>query len=613
MHRIRSLVVLTLAVAAPAWAVDLDDTVSAWSETLGLGGNEEAHGVAIDADGSVVVAGVIDGALGEEQSGYALKLRPAGTVVWDWFLEAGPVNGIDKVVSTDRLHAVDITAAGEVILAGTLSGPVGPWDTAWWVGRIDGAQPAVTPIWEQVFVDGASPDQSVLGLHADGGSVLAAGWSLGDGAAAGQWVGFELAAGTGDVLAGPVAETWGTEAFAPEQAQAVAVDSQGNVVVVGTRGVDGANNSYDADQDWHIVKYAPGFASVLWEHTWTGPAGLMDVPSGVGVTQADTIVVAGSTNVGTDNGAGADWRWVVLLLPADGPLDPLGPVLWEERWTSTPGASERALALAVGPDDTVHVGGEERVGTVTAARVAQLDLATGEILASWTGPAATGDSAITTLDVDATRLAMAGHQGNATDRDMFLAFREVDGDGDGVTDSADLCPADPTKSDPGVCGCGSPDIDSDYDGALDCVDLCPTDPDKALDAGQCGCLAPEDDSDEDGTPDCLDNCPEDPNKTELGECGCGAPDDDTDGDGVLGCNDACSNTPPGTPVDNKGCPLEDPTPTDPGSTPPGDGASDADPPGETGGDDGCGCVTAGPPAAWVGILAGLLALGRRRP
>jgi len=58
---------------------------------------------------------------------------------------------------------------------------------------------------------------------------------------------------------------------------------------------------------------------------------------------------------------------------------------------------------------------------------------------------------------------------------------EVDSDGDGVIDACDGCPADSTKTDPGVCGCGKPDIDSDGDGVMDCVDNCPdvSNPDQA--------------------------------------------------------------------------------------------------------------------------------------
>ena len=94
-----------------------------------------------------------------------------------------------------------------------------------------------------------------------------------------------------------------------------------------------------------------------------------------------------------------------------------------------------------------------------------------------------------------------------------------------VTDcSEDLCPSDPNKTDPGVCGCGVADTDSDSDGTPDCNDGCPDDPGKT-DPGICGCGVADTDSDSDGTLDCNDNCPSDPLKTEPGICGCGISDD----------------------------------------------------------------------------------------
>jgi probable HAF family extracellular repeat protein len=56
----------------------------------------------------------------------------------------------------------------------------------------------------------------------------------------------------------------------------------------------------------------------------------------------------------------------------------------------------------------------------------------------------------------------------------------------------DNCPTDPTKLEPGVCGCDVADVDTDGDGALDCVDPCPRD---SLD-----------DSDGDGVCDGVDAC-----------------------------------------------------------------------------------------------------------
>lgn len=94
----------------------------------------------------------------------------------------------------------------------------------------------------------------------------------------------------------------------------------------------------------------------------------------------------------------------------------------------------------------------------------------------------------------------------------------------------DLCPDDPLKTNPGICGCGTPDIDTDSDGTYDCEDNCPHDADKT-EPGTCGCGVPDSaaDSDSDGTIDCLDTCPLDA-------------DNDIDGDTVCGDIDNCPST-----------------------------------------------------------------------
>ena len=52
----------------------------------------------------------------------------------------------------------------------------------------------------------------------------------------------------------------------------------------------------------------------------------------------------------------------------------------------------------------------------------------------------------------------------------------------------DQCPADPAKTEPGICGCGTADTDSDTDGTADCIDGCPGDIRKTQ-PGVCGCNA----------------------------------------------------------------------------------------------------------------------------
>ncbi len=48
--------------------------------------------------------------------------------------------------------------------------------------------------------------------------------------------------------------------------------------------------------------------------------------------------------------------------------------------------------------------------------------------------------------------------------------RGPDTDGDGVRDACDDCRHDPSKAQPGVCGCGTPDDDVDANGVMDCTE-----------------------------------------------------------------------------------------------------------------------------------------------
>jgi subtilisin-like proprotein convertase family protein len=106
----------------------------------------------------------------------------------------------------------------------------------------------------------------------------------------------------------------------------------------------------------------------------------------------------------------------------------------------------------------------------------------------------------------------------------------------------DLCPADPNKTEPGVCGCGVPDTDTDGDLVADCLDNCPLvsnplqeDGDGDGDGDVCdNCPAAanpgQEDGDGDAAGDACDNCPAAANPLQE--------DGDGDGDG-----DACDNCP----------------------------------------------------------------------
>jgi hypothetical protein len=126
---------------------------------------------------------------------------------------------------------------------------------------------------------------------------------------------------------------------------------------------------------------------------------------------------------------------------------------------------------------------------------------------------------------------------------------QADGDQDGVGDACDGCPDNPNKIAPGICGCGGPDTDSDGDETLDCddncpdisnpgqadgdqdgagdaCDSCPADPGKT-DPGICGCGVADTDFDGDNTPDCIDTDDDNdgtPDETDTDDDNDGMPD-----------------------------------------------------------------------------------------
>ncbi len=86
-------------------------------------------------------------------------------------------------------------------------------------------------------------------------------------------------------------------------------------------------------------------------------------------------------------------------------------------------------------------------------------------------------------------------------------------DGPHAAQTEDLCPDDPAKLEPGLCGCGRSDddyqpVDTDGDGVVDCADACPFNAHK-IEPLQSGCDVP--DSDGDGYDDGVDACPTNPN------------------------------------------------------------------------------------------------------
>ena len=206
------------------------------------------------------------------------------------------------------------------------------------------------------------------------------------------------------------------------------------------------------------------------------------------------------------------------------------------------------VVITAGPSATISYAGTPFCGTTGTATVTRTGTSGGTYTASPNGLSLNGNngtinlgsSASGTYTVAYTIAAGGGCSAFSTTAAVVINapvtwYADVDNDGVGddastvqacippagyVSVGGDLCPQDPDKLSPGICGCGIPDTDTDNDGAADCVDGCPTDPDKIA-PGVCGCGIPDIDSDKDGLADCIDSCP-----TLVGEIG--GPCDDGD-------------------------------------------------------------------------------------
>ncbi len=163
---------------------------------------------------------------------------------------------------------------------------------------------------------------------------------------------------------------------------------------------------------------------------------------------------------------------------------------------------------------------------------------------------------------------------------------DTDTDSDATPDCNETCDSDPLKLAPGVCGCGTADTDSDSDGTADCLGTCDLDPLK-LAPGICGCGTPDTDTDSDSTADCNESCDLDPLKLAPGACGCGTPDTDTDSDSTLDCNETCDSDPLKVAPGACGCGIPD-TDSDSDSAADCNETCDSDPLKQSPGACGCG-------------------------
>lgn len=532
------------------------------SGSAGHDGIDAALGIVVHDDMTVVAVGYLDGDEAHGTDAFAVHLA-GSSVRWQQQWDSGPT-GTDHLDSDDRLEAVAIGPGGVLALCGRLggSGLDGAPEGYHWleVGDPGDAQAGTWSWLEQDRAD--SPDQSCWSVAWSGTDIITAGSSA-HVASDGRWWIHRLPGLVGKPE-DPQILTWADhEAGADERPHDVAVNPfTGAFVVVGETRRSGVPASlvvaYDASGD------------VQWKGTYPS-----DVESRIATSA--TYDLAGDVHVGFQV-TRSPW-----LYGQHSRFDPAGDGNGSARelWQTSPSVTH-------GPYLRAHDDGVTSVSTTTwqsQSRLSAVTYAPFGVSEYFSADFDTPDLTIHDADARGDIIAVAGSLPGADGTpDFAVLVYEADSDLDGVVNSQDECPLDPSKTLAGICGCGLLDTgDDDGDGVLDCVDRCADDPGKWADPGVCGCGVPDLDRDGDGWLDCEEICTLDPDKRNRGLCGCGVPDDDTDRDGIVDCRDDCPELPDDLRVDET-CEVPEP---------------------------GCGCTTNH--TGWWAFLAplGLLAARRR--
>ncbi|MHC4696266.1 MAG: CARDB domain-containing protein, partial [Planctomycetota bacterium] len=321
---------------------ECEDTVVAtpvWARTYDYNnGDDMVWATAVDSQGALIAAGYAAGTGSNTRDALAIKYNADGSVAWT----RSRTSGVS--VDDERFYGACVDSQDNVILAGLITQVYGPSNCNVAL-LIQKYLPDGTLDWERVWCNYAWDSARAVSVDDDGyiyvaGSAFRA-WNTLEN----DWLVLKYDP-DGNLQPGfPWYYGISAQNEYGDVAYGIAVDASGNVIVVGVQGFSSGN------LNWHVRKYDPTGA-LLWADTYAGAAGLNDYAWAVAVDSNGDIVVNGYTNKGTDNSAGVDWDWLTIKYAAEGSSGQ-GVRLWTRTHESAPGASEGGYGVTVDGNDQV--------------------------------------------------------------------------------------------------------------------------------------------------------------------------------------------------------------------------------------------------------------------
>ncbi|MCX4243862.1 hypothetical protein [Paraliomyxa miuraensis] len=302
------------------------------SQASGTGQNDEAFGIAVDAQGRAYVVGEMHNGVDVD---HWLRQYEDDGLGWTLVIDGGAADGARAA----GLRGNTLYTAGYRAVAGQSNNV---WLRSY---DLDGSTGFVIE-----YNDGLNGSNVGQGLAIDpGGNLIVAGNETVDPVAPHQdaWIREHTAAGT------PV-WTAGYGGAAADQARAVACDGAGNVAAVGFETVGGQTDLW--------VRVYDTNGAPQWTATHANLDGLDDEAQGVAFDGDGNVIV-----VGWEIDPVIPWRlWLTKY-------DPAGVPLWNQTWDGDTAEGARAFGVTVDDTGDIVVVGQHRIAGVNDFLVRKLD------------------------------------------------------------------------------------------------------------------------------------------------------------------------------------------------------------------------------------------------
>lgn len=347
-----------------------------WTDTVAGAAmvEESGQGVAIDAEGNVVVIGWIVDAV-DDANIWIRKYTPAGTEVWTTVLDP-------SLGDEDRGYGIDVGDDGSLAVSGAAGpdiwlGRLDPAGALLWSTTVDGPAGQVD-IGEDVALDstgamwatgsvrvGMNDDDIWVAKYDPVGNLVDATITPGPMDGLDRGLGVAVDADDAAVVVGFVsADAFGRDVWlrkldaAGAEVWTVTHDSANHGVDIGydvavapdgSIGVAGSTPVIATNEDIWLGRFAGTDGAIIWQKDYGGPAILDDHGLGVAIDADANFVVCGFKGMGeTDTDI-----WVRKW-------DDAGNVVWTQTLAGAGGNRDEAVAIAVGADGDLAVTGQIR-------------------------------------------------------------------------------------------------------------------------------------------------------------------------------------------------------------------------------------------------------------